>query len=174
MVALRGNSPSASAGMLGRSSKRARSMLPRPVCTRQASALDLETGEEIWKSTQEYPVLGIYKYPAIASTPLVLEDRIVLRDVNSHWGNDSQAKYLHYIDKATGEALDRKYAGHVDYRARYASVATNGRVMVYPFAVQDIYRAPAICQNFNRLICADLDNDSWLWDFNVGDIDALA
>ena len=136
--------------------------------------LDLETGLEIWKSTQEHPLLGIYKYPAIASTPLVLNDRIVLRDVNSHWGNESQAKYLVYLDKATGETLDRKYAGHVDYRTRYAPVATNGRVMVYPYAVHDIYRTPAICQNFNRLICADLDNSAWLWDFNVGDIDALA
>ena len=136
--------------------------------------LDLETGEEIWKSTQEHPIFGIYKYPAIASSPLLLDDRIVLRDVNSHWGFESQAKYLHYIDKATGAALERKYAGHVDYRTRHAPVATNGRVLVYPYAVHDIYRAPAICQNFNRLICADLDNDNWLWDFNVGDIDALA
>ena len=46
--------------------------------------------------------------------------------------------------------------------------------MVYPFGMHDIYGAPAICQNFNRLICADLDNDTQLWDFNVGDIDALA
>ncbi len=136
--------------------------------------LDLASGEEIWKSTQEHEIFGIYKYPAIASTPLLLEDWIVLRDVNSHWGNDSQAKYLHYIDKASGEALTRKFAGHVDYRTRYAPVATNGKVLVYLYAVHDIYRAPAICQNFNRLICADLDNKNWLWDFNVGDIDALA
>ena len=136
--------------------------------------LDLESGEEIWKSTQEHPIFGIYKYPAIASTPLVLKDRIVLRDVNSHWGHDSQAKYLHYIDKATGEALERKYAGHVDYRTRYAPVVSNGQVMIFPYAVHDIYRMPAICQSFNRLICADLDNDNWHWDFNVGDIDALA
>ena len=49
-----------------------------------------------------------------------------------------------------------------------------GKHMVYPFGMHDIYGAPAICQNFNRLICADLDNDTQLWDFNVGDIDALA
>lgn len=136
--------------------------------------LDLESGHEIWKSTQEHPIFGIYKYPAIASTPLILEDRVVLRDVNSHWGFESQAKYLHYIDKATGEALERKYAGHVDYRTQYAAVATNGSHLVFPYAVHDIYRSPAICQNFNRLICADMENDTWHWDFNVGDIDALA
>ena len=136
--------------------------------------LELETGKEIWKSTQEHPLLGIYKYPAIASTPLVLDDRIVLREVNSHGGNEGQAKNLVYLDKATGKTLDRKYAGHVDYRTQYASVATNGTYMLYPFGVHDIYGSPAICQNFNRLICADLNNNTWIWDFNVGDIDALA
>ena len=136
--------------------------------------LDLESGQEIWKSTQEHPLFGIYNYPAIASTPLVLEDRIVLREMNSHGGNEGQAKNLVYLDKATGKMLERKPAGHVDYRTQYAAVATNGKVMVYPFGVHDIYGYPAICQNFNRLICADLDNNARLWDFNVGDIDALA
>ena len=35
-------------------------------------------------------------------------------------------------------------------------------------------RTPAVCQNFNRLICADRNNENWFWDFNIGDIDALA
>ncbi len=136
--------------------------------------LDLETGEEIWKSTQEHPLQGIYKYPAIASTPLILKDRIVLREVNSHGGNEGQAKNLVYVDKKTGKTLSRKYAGHVDYRTQVAPVATNGKYMVYPFGVHDIYGAPAICQNLNRLICAGVNNDRKLWDFNVGDIDVLA
>ena len=72
--------------------------------------LDLASGEEIWTSTKEHPIFGIYRYPAIASTPFILDDRIILRDVNSHWGNDSQAKYLHYIDKSSFEPLARKYA----------------------------------------------------------------
>ena len=33
--------------------------------------LDLETGKEIWKSTQTHPLFGIYKYPAIMSTPVI-------------------------------------------------------------------------------------------------------
>ncbi|MDG1302201.1 MAG: hypothetical protein P8R37_11515, partial [Opitutae bacterium] len=65
-------------------------------------------------------------------------------------------------------------AGHVDYRTQVAPVASNGKFMVYPFGVHDIYGSPATCQNFNRLICADVDNEKRLWDFNVGDIDALA
>ena len=136
--------------------------------------LDLDTGEEIWKSTQDHPLLGIYKYPAIASTPLILKDRIVLREVNSHGGNEGQARNLVYVDKKTGKTVSRKYAGHVDYRTQVAPVATNGKYLVYPFGVHDIYGAPAICQNLNRLICADVHNQRKLWDFNVGDIDALA
>ncbi|MHC4433496.1 MAG: outer membrane protein assembly factor BamB family protein [Planctomycetota bacterium] len=136
--------------------------------------LDLDTGEEIWKSTQNHPLMGIYKFPAIASTPLILDDRIVLREINSHGGNEGQAKNLVYVDKKTGKTLSRKYAGHVDYRTQVAPVATNGKYTVYPFGIHDIYGAPAICQNFNRLICADVNNERKLWDFNVGIIDALA
>ena len=136
--------------------------------------LDLDTGERIWESTQMHPLFGIYKYPAIASTPVILKDRIVLREVNSHGGNDGQAKNLVYVDKHTGKTLSRKYAGHIDYRTQVAPVASNGKYTVYPFGVHDIYEAPAICQNLNRLICADVNNDRKLWDFNVGDIDVLA
>ncbi len=136
--------------------------------------LNLNTGKELWKSTQHHPLLGIYKYPAMASTPLILEDRIVLREINSHGGNEGQAKNLVYIDKKTGRTLSRKYAGHLDYRVRVAPVATNKKYMVYPFGIHDIYGSPAICQNLNRLICTDINNEQWHWDFNVGDIDVLA
>ncbi len=136
--------------------------------------LDLETGNEIWKSTQQHPIFGLYKYPAIASSPVILEDRIILREVNSHGGNEGQAKNLVYIDKETGKTLSRKYAGHVDYRTQLAPVSSNGKYVAYPFGVHDIYGSPAICQNFNRLICADKNNDRKLWDVNIGDIDALA
>ncbi|MCU0857019.1 MAG: PQQ-binding-like beta-propeller repeat protein [Pontiellaceae bacterium] len=136
--------------------------------------LDLESGKDIWSSTQEHPLFGIYKYPAMMSTPVILEDRIILREVNSHGGNEGQARNLVYIDKKTGKTLSRKYAGHIDYRTQVAPVASNGKFTVCPFGVHDIYGTPAICQNLNRLICADVDNSRQLWDFNVGDIDVLA
>ncbi|MFC1760646.1 PQQ-binding-like beta-propeller repeat protein [Planctomycetota bacterium] len=136
--------------------------------------LDLESGKEIWKSTQNHPLLGIYKYPAMMSTPLILEDKIILREVNSHGGNEGQARNLVYIDKKTGKTLFRKYAGHIDYRTQVAPVATNGKFTVYPFGIHDIYSQPPICQNLNRLICADVENNRKHWDFNVGDIDVLA
>jgi outer membrane protein assembly factor BamB len=136
--------------------------------------LDLETGEDVWKSTQLHPILGIYKYPALMSSPVILEDRIIYREVNSHGGNEGQARNLVYIDKKTGKTLARKFAGHIDYRTQLAPVASNGKQTVYPFGIHDIYSYPAICQNLNRLICADVDNNHKLWDLNVGDIDVLA
>lgn len=136
--------------------------------------LDLKSGTEIWRSTQEHPAFYLYKYPGMASTPLLINDQVVLREINSHGGNEGLARNLVYLDKETGETEARRYAGHVDYRTRYAPVTGNSDVVVYPFGVHDIYAAPAICQNFNRLICADAENKKKRWDFNVGDIDALA
>jgi len=136
--------------------------------------LDLKTGTEIWKSSQSHPLFGIYKYPGIASTPLLINDQVVLREINSHGGNKGQARNLVYLNKETGKTEARRYAGHVDYRTRYAAVTGNEDVVVYPFGVHDIYSYPAICQNLNRLICADAQNKQKRWDFNVGDIDALA
>ena len=136
--------------------------------------LDLETGTEVWRSSQDHPLFYLYKYPGMASTPLLINDYVVLREINSHGGNDGQARNLVYLDKETGQTVARRYAGHIDYRTRYAPVTGNDEVVVYPFGVHDIYSAPAICQNLNRLICADADNKKKRWDFNVGDIDALA
>ena len=136
--------------------------------------LDLATGRELWTSTQQHPLLGVYKYPAIMSTPVLQGNRVVLREVNSHGGNNGQAKNLVYLDKQTGRTLERSYAGHIDYRTRNAPVAARDSFVVYPFGVADIYGTPAVCQNFNRLICKDASNQRLYWDFNVGDIDALA
>lgn len=136
--------------------------------------LDIKTGDEIWKSTQDVPIFYLYKYPGMASTPLLINNQVVLREINSHGGNEGQARNLMYLNKDTGEIEARRYAGHIDYRTRYAPLAGNDDFVVYPFAIHDIYSTPAICQNLNRLICADSQNQTKLWDFTVGDIDALA
>ena len=136
--------------------------------------LDINSGEEIWKSSQSHPLLGIYKYPGIASTPLLINDQVVLRELNSHGGNEGQARNLVYLNKESGKTEARRFAGHIDYRTRLAAVTGNEEVVVYPYGEHDIYAYPAICQNLNRLICADAQNKEKRWDFNVGDIDALA
>jgi len=139
-----------------------------------AFCLDVKTGSEIWKASQDPPIFYMYKYPGMASTPLLINNQVVLREINSHGGNDGQARNLVYLNKETGKTEARRYAGHIDYRTRYAAVTGNEDVVVYPFGVHDIYSTPAICQNLNRLICADAQNKEKHWDFNVGDIDALA
>ncbi len=139
-----------------------------------AFCLDLDTGREIWRSTQVHEIFGIYKYPALASTPVIQKKTILIREMNSHGGDRGQAKHIVYIDKNTGKVVSRKYAGHLDYRVRYTPIAGNDSVVVYPFGVQDIYASPPVCQNLNRLICKDKNNEELIWDFNAGDIDILA
>ena len=136
--------------------------------------VDLDTGEEVWRSTQAHPSFGVYKYPAMASTPLVLNEKVILREINSHGGDEGQARNLVYIDKHSGRTLRRTYAGHIDYRTQYAPAAANEEYVVYPFGVHDIYSTPPVCQNLNRLICANRDNTERYWDINIGNIDALA
>jgi outer membrane protein assembly factor BamB len=136
--------------------------------------LDVKTGDVIWKSEQIHPKFGIYKYPAMMSTPISIDNQIVLREVNSHGGNEGQAKNLVYLDKENGEVLSKSYAGHIDYRTQYAPVATKGDYLVYPFGIHDIYSTPPVCQNLNRLVCADRFNNNKKWDINIGDIDILA
>lgn len=148
--------------------------LASPGLRTTAFCLDLATGEELWRATQTHPKFGIYKYPVIASTPVIQGQHIILREVNSHGGNQGQARNLVYIDKQTGKTVARNYAGHVDYRTQHAPVAASSEVVVYPFGVADIYGSPAICQNFDRLVCADPMNERKKWEFSVGNIDALA
>ncbi|TFG89453.1 MAG: hypothetical protein E4H16_03625, partial [Candidatus Atribacteria bacterium] len=105
--------------------------------------LDLKTGDEIWKSSQTHTLFGIYKYPGIASTPLLINDQVVLRELNSHGGNEGQAKNLVYVDKKTGETVARRFAGHIDYRTRIAALTVNEDVVVYPYGEHDIYAYPA-------------------------------
>ncbi|MGL1890917.1 MAG: PQQ-binding-like beta-propeller repeat protein [Spirochaetaceae bacterium] len=136
--------------------------------------LDGDSGEVLWKSGQTHPLFGIYKYPAMMSTPLSIGNQIVLKEVNSHGGNDGQARNLVFLDKESGKVNSKSFAGHIDYRTQYAPVATNGDYIVYPFGIHDIYSSPAVCQNLNRLVCTDAENREKKWDFNVGDMDILA
>ena len=133
--------------------------------------LDIETGKEIWQSKQEHLIFGIYRYPCNASTPLVLNDTVILREIS---GIRGQGQRLNHIDKATGKVKARTFAGPVDYRTRYAPSAANEDYLVYPYGEHRITNIPPVCQSFNRLICEDRSKSLKCWDFNIGDIDPLA
>jgi len=109
----------------------------------------------------------LYSVPCLASTPVVLKDRILLREMGSR-GNRGDTKHVVYIDKKTGEIDEKIYAGHVDYRAGYAPFAASEKYLIVPFGMQDIERAPPVCQPFNRIVCKDVATGEQLWDFNVG------
>ncbi|MFC2116923.1 PQQ-binding-like beta-propeller repeat protein, partial [Bacteroidota bacterium] len=120
--------------------------------------LDLKTGKEIWRSSQEHPRFYLYSYPGMASTPLLINNQIVMREVR---GNG-----LVFLNKETGETEDNRDAGDCDYRMRYLPVTGNDDFVVYPYVNKP--------QNFNRLVCASAKNDQIYWNYNVGDIDVLA
>ncbi len=136
--------------------------------------LDANNGDLIWKTGQLHTYFGIYRYPAIMSSAVSVNNQIVLREVNSHGSNEGQARHLVYLDKKKGKQISKSHAGHMDYRTQYAPMSTNNNYTVYPYGVQDIYATPPVCQNLNRLICANADNTVQKWDINVGDIDVLA
>ena len=131
--------------------------------------LELNTGQVLDVTRQLVRVFGdqLYSVPCLASTPVILEEHILLREMGSR-GNRGDTKHVVYIDKKTGE-IDRKiYSGHVDYRAGYAPFAANEKYLIVPLGVQDIEGIPPVCQPFNRIVCKDTVTGEPLWDFNVG------
>jgi len=128
--------------------------------------LDLKTGNEIWKSTQVHSVFGIYRYPVIASTPLLINDQVVYREI--------EGEGLVYLNKKTGKTEARNDAGYLEYRTRYPAIAGSEDFVVYPKSECTINTYTSVNHNFNRLICSDAQNKKQYWDFNVGNIDILA
>jgi outer membrane protein assembly factor BamB len=128
--------------------------------------LDLKTGKEIWRSSQEYPRFYLYDYPVMASSPLLISDQIVLREI--------RGKGIVFLDKETGETEGRLESSFVDYRTRYTPISGKDDRLVYPVGEHNLEGLPPSHQNFNRLVCVDAQKNRTYWDFNVGDIDALA
>ena len=129
--------------------------------------LDIETGEAI-HTAKQFPVpSGTYTNPAFASTPVVLKDHILLREIGSR-GNTGLAKEIAYINKASGELEKDTFAGHIDYRIGYAPLVANEKFMVFPFSVQNLEQKPPATQAFNHIICKDTKTGQQLRDVHVG------
>lgn len=133
--------------------------------------IDLETGDVIWRAQQPVRLLmdQLYNTPAGASTPIVLEDRILVREMGSR-GMEGPARHVVVIDKETGRILEQIEAGHVDYRTGWAPLAANASYMAIPFGVQNIEGKPPTTQHFNRIKLRATDTGRLLWQFNVGPI----
>jgi outer membrane protein assembly factor BamB len=131
--------------------------------------LDLTTGEPLWSTRQVVDLMGdqLYNTPAVASTPVILRDSILVRQLGSR-GNKGQARHVLRIDRASGRVVSSVPVGHVDYRAGYAPLAANDQYLVVPHGVQDIEATPPTAQGFNRILCFDTATGGRLWDFNIG------
>lgn len=129
------------------------------------SVVDINTGE-VTNTAKQHPV-GTYNSAAFTSTPVVLNDYVLLREMGSR-GNSGRAKEVAYINKNTWEIEKETFVGHVDYRFGYAPVVANEKYMVYPFSYQGIELTPPKAQAFNHIICKDTKTGEQLRDVHVG------
>ena len=127
--------------------------------------LDIHTGDVINSATQ-IPG-GTYSTPAYASTPVVLKDHILLREMGSR-GHTGNAKEVAYINKNTLEVEKQIFAGHIDYRTGYAPLAANEKYIVYPFSDNHIEGIPVEAQAFSHIICKDTRTGELIRDVHVG------
>lgn len=129
--------------------------------------LDIETGEVV-DTVRKMPLPGsVYSNSAGASTPIVLKDHILIREMGSR-GNAGPSKEVVYISRKTGQVEKEVYSGHIDYRVGYAPLAANENYMVYPFSIQDIEPVPPEAQAFNHIICRDVKTGDLIRDVHVG------
>jgi len=129
--------------------------------------LDINTGKVI-DSAKKIPLPGsVYSNPATASSPILLKDHILLREIGSR-GNSGPAKEVVYINKKTGQVEKEVHSGHVDYRVGYAPLAANEKYMVYPFAIHELEQTPPEVQAFSHIICKDTKTGELIRDVHVG------
>ena len=132
-------------------------------------SLDLETGDVRWTTKQLADIVQdqLYWTPAAGSTPRLLKDRIIVRDIGSR-GNKGPTRYAMVIDKKTGEIQKRVETGHVDYRTGYAPIVANEQFVVFPHGPHDIHENPPVSGPFHRLICRDINTGRTMWDRFTG------
>ena len=131
--------------------------------------LDINTGE-VLNSVKQISGGGTYNTPAYASTPVLLKDYILMREIGSR-GNfkNANAKEVAYINRNTLELERETYTGHIDYRAGYAPLAANEKYMVYPFSIHDIEKTPPETRAFNHIICKDTRTGEQIRDVHIGE-----
>ncbi|BDC98754.1 PQQ-binding-like beta-propeller repeat protein [Persicobacter psychrovividus] len=130
--------------------------------------LDLKTGKVIHETKQKanLRVDQLYGTPALNSTPVLVNGKILMRELGSR-GNKGDAKDIVVIDQKSGKVTKEITAGHIDYRAGYAPFDANDKYVVFPFSHHDIEEKPPVAQAFNRIICKDYEGNTH-WDFNIG------
>ena len=131
--------------------------------------LDKGSGDIRWKAARIPRTIGdqLYHTPSIASTPVVVGDEVVVREIGSR-GSDGWARNLVLLDKNTGAFRRNVEACHIDYRAGYAQFAANERHIVYPSGKHDIEQTPPYGAALDTVVCKDFESGDELWSFFVG------
>jgi outer membrane protein assembly factor BamB len=130
---------------------------------------NINTGEELWRSTQLPDIVGdqLYWSPCHAGTPLLIDDKIYVRDIGSR-GNAGITKSVAIFNADNGETLAKVDSGHVDYRCGYPPLAGNDRYLVVPYAVHDIHLDPPVTHPFNQIKIYDIRKQTYLNTINTG------
>ncbi|NQT58027.1 MAG: PQQ-binding-like beta-propeller repeat protein [Bacteroidetes bacterium] len=129
----------------------------------------IETGKELWRSTQLPDIVGdqLYWSPCHAGTPILNNDKIYVRDMGSR-GNAGITKSVSVFSAVNGEILGKVDSGHVDYRCGYPPLAGNDRFLVVPFAIHDIHLDPPVTHPFNQIKIYDIEKQTYLNTINTG------
>lgn len=131
--------------------------------------LDLNTGKEIWNTKQIIEIMGdqLYHAPNNQSSPVVLEDHIVFRELGAR-GNRGPTKDVVFVNKQTGEIEKEMEVGHVDYRAGHAAFDANENIVVYPYGVMDIHDTPPLTQAHDRVMGKNIKTGQKLFELYTG------
>ena len=137
-------------------------------------SLDVETGEEKWRtkpSTED--TLGAYLHPyyksSAAGSPVVLSDRILLRELGSG-GDSGNAKHVLNIDKSSGKLQNQWTVGHVDYRTGYPICAADESIMLCMNGSHNIGVYSPQAGPMTKLDCYSSTDGEWLWSFESGPV----
>jgi outer membrane protein assembly factor BamB len=134
--------------------------------------LDLATGESIFATPPpltDHVSIDLHPYgkPCVASTPIVREHDVVLREMGS-MGGGGPAKHLLRCDRATGAVLDRVAVGHVDYRQGYPVVVGEDTRLVTVSGEQQIASRPPQLGPAERVDRWSADGRERRWSFHCG------
>lgn len=149
---------------------------PSPGMRTLLYCLDLDSGACLWKTWRRWSSENLegaclttasYKTPAVASTPVLLPEVVVLNEFGAQ-GTRFGARCLTFVGKESGRILRRVPAGQADYRVGYVPLVSEGSTLVYPDGTQRIGDMPPQSIGQHRIVCSRASDGEMQWSFHVG------
>ncbi|MEM1011712.1 MAG: PQQ-binding-like beta-propeller repeat protein [Planctomycetota bacterium] len=145
-----------------------------PGMRHHAICFDLDTGDEVWRARRpmtedDSPIMHPYGKPAAASTPILLDDEVLVREIGS--GGPAAHKHLLGFSREDGSFLRRIDVGHVDYRLGTAVAVGNEDVFVTLAGTQHIQHRPPLTRPMERVEAWNATSGERRWSTFVGSID---